>query len=111
MSRGFAVAQHLLAEVEPFHDARSEVLDQHVALPDRRSSSSRPRVDLRFSVMVRLFALSIANGIAAPLAPERLRRCSPPGGSILITSAPAWASKERGVTGAVVHTCLGGSNP
>ena len=38
-----------------------------------------------------LLAFSMANGSAAPPAPWRLRKCSPPGGSILMTSAPALA--------------------
>ena len=41
-----------------------------------------------------LFELSMANGTAAPPTTLRRRKCSPPGDSILITRAPAMASKK-----------------
>jgi hypothetical protein len=41
-----------------------------------------------------LFELSIANGSMAPPTTPRRRMFSPPGGSILITVAPARASRK-----------------
>ena len=65
------------------------------ALADKSSSRSRPPSDLRFKVMNRLFELSMAKGRMAPPTTARLRMFSPPGGSILITVAPARASRKE----------------
>ncbi len=53
--------------------------------------SWRPASALRLRVTGFLLELSMANGKAAPPMSPRLRRCSPPNGSTLITVAPAIA--------------------
>jgi len=56
------------------------------------NSKARPRSCFRLSVIARLFELSIAIGkvVLLPVGARR-RKGSPCGGSILITSAPAFA--------------------
>ena len=57
-------------------------------------SRSRPCGFFRSSETERLLALSIAKGSAAPPTTPRRRRCSPPFGSTLMTSAPACAIRK-----------------
>ena len=61
----------------------------------RRFSTATPFGDLRSRVMQRLCPLSMAKGAPAPrLTSLRWRTGSPVSGSILITSAPAFAMSQ-----------------
>ncbi len=59
------------------------------------NNNSRPRGCFRFKVTARLFWFSIAKGrVACFSGSARRRKGSPPGGSILITSAPPLAKRK-----------------
>ena len=64
------------------------------AVSTRSSSAWRPESVFRFSTTLRLLELSITNSWDSTGWCERKRSCSPPGGSILMTSAPSCASRS-----------------
>jgi hypothetical protein len=60
----------------------------------KRRNSALPASVLRFSEIDFLQPFNIANGTSAPDRASRRRRYSPPGGSTLMTSAPAIAIRK-----------------
>src|SRR3989454_5761197 len=87
------LAQRLPIHPEAPGHAGPVILDEHVRRRDKPLQHHHPRGPLESSTSERLLRLTARNDAETPGAISCSRRvCSPPGGSILTTSAPMSAS-------------------